>query len=66
MLEGSEKGIEFYVGSFDFSTLLNAELWRDAVAIQNQNFLPTTKNLNVYLRLCKHFIQHLYATALLF
>ena len=31
LLDGAEKGIEFYVGSFDISKLADAELWKDAV-----------------------------------
>ena len=30
LLLGADKGIEFYVGSFDISKLADAELWKDA------------------------------------
>jgi SNF family Na+-dependent transporter len=31
LLLGADKGIEFYVGSFDISKLADANLWKDAV-----------------------------------
>jgi hypothetical protein len=34
-LNGSEKGIEFYIGNFDANKLLIPELWMDAVIIFN-------------------------------
>ena len=32
LLEGSGKGVEFYIGNFNGSKLLEADLWKDAVS----------------------------------
>ena len=33
LLLGADKGIEFYVGTFNIENLASAELWKDAVII---------------------------------
>jgi SNF family Na+-dependent transporter len=36
LLDGAKFGIDFYVGSFDFSNFGSAELWKDAVSFEKR------------------------------
>ncbi len=38
LLEGSGKGIEFYIGKFEIAKLADPELWKDAVKLLPFNF----------------------------